>query len=51
LKYLDELLKKNFNTDKYFYKNYIFIMKTIDGTVCWQVYWGIPQKLDSLIYR
>ena len=48
-RYLDEILSKllngNKNTDNYFYKNYIFIKRTIDGITCWQIYWGIPQKL------
>ena len=46
ISYLDEMLKWNYSTDNYFYKNYVFIMKTIDGTICWQQYWGIPKKLD-----
>ncbi len=42
---LSELLNRNKNTDNYFYKNYIFVNRTIDGITCWQIYWGIPQKL------
>ena len=47
--YLDEVLNKLLNesniTDNYRYQNYIFIKKIIDGVICWQIYWGIPQKL------
>jgi hypothetical protein len=51
LRYLDEVLEMSKNTDNYCFKNYIFVMKTINGTVCWQLYWGIPIKLNNLIYR
>jgi hypothetical protein len=47
LRYLDELLDRNINTDNYSYKNYVFIMKTVDGTILWQIYWGIPPQLIS----
>ena len=42
LKYLDEVLKFKKSTDNYFYTSYIFIKKTYDGAICWQIYWGIP---------
>jgi hypothetical protein len=42
---INELLIGNNNTDNYLYRNYVFIKETIDGIVCWQIYWGIPQKL------
>jgi hypothetical protein len=42
---VNELLDRNKNTDNYFYRNYIFIKETVDGIVCWQIYWGIPIKL------
>jgi hypothetical protein len=45
LRYLDELLKKNIGTDKYYFKNYFFIKKTFDGIICWKIYWGIPPHL------
>jgi hypothetical protein len=45
LRYLDELLKQNISTDKYCYKNYILIKKTVDGIISWQIYWGIPPNL------
>ena len=44
LKYLDEVLKIGKYTDNYFYTSYIFIQKTYDGAICWQIYWGIPQQ-------
>jgi hypothetical protein len=46
--YLDELLKKNKSTDKYFYRNYLFIRKIIDNTICWQIYWGIPPQFADI---
>jgi hypothetical protein len=42
---LNELLDENNNTDNYCYSNYIFLKKTIDKVICWQIYWGIPRKL------
>jgi hypothetical protein len=45
---LSELLNGNKNTDNYFYKNYIFIKRTIDGITCWQIYWGIPLNRHGL---
>ncbi len=46
LRYMDELIKSNISTDKYFHRNYIFIRKTIDNIICWQIYWGIPTLLS-----
>ncbi len=52
MRYLDEilndLLNGDKNTDNYFYKNYIFVKRTIDGITCWQIYCGIPQRLFGL---
>ena len=49
VRYLDEiineLLDKNKITDKYFFRNYIFIKETVNGVICWQIYWGIPLKI------
>ncbi len=45
---INELLDKNKNTDNYFYRNYIFINETVDGIICWQIYWGISTKLPVL---
>ncbi len=42
---LNELVDGNNNNDNYRYRNYIFLKKIIDGIICWQTYWGIPQKL------
>ncbi len=46
--YLDDVLCKLFDkiesTDKYLYRNYLFIKKTLNGVICWQIYWGIPLK-------
>ncbi len=51
-RYLDEikyeLLDVNQNTDNYLYRNYVLIKKTIDGVICWQIYWGIPRKLPDI---
>jgi hypothetical protein len=51
LRYLDEVLKQNKRTDKYFYKSYILIKNTSNGAICWHIYWGIPLKLNTLILR
>lgn len=48
LRYLEELLEGNSSTDNYCYKNYILIKKTINETVAWQIYWGIPPNLTDL---
>ncbi len=48
MRYLDEVLKWNKSTDKYFHKSYILIKNTYDGAICWQIYWGIPPKLPGL---
>ena len=52
-RYLDEivneLLDRNIRTDKYYFRNYIFMKETIDGITCWRIYWGIPQKLPDII--
>ena len=48
LRYLDDLTDWNNNTDNYCYNNYIIMMKTFDGTVLWQIYWGIPPQLTVL---
>ena len=45
MKFLDELLKGNKVTDNYYYKNYVFIKKSINKVICWQIYWGYPEKL------
>ncbi len=45
LKYMDELLDRNKSTDKYYFTNYLFIKKTYEGAICWQIYWGIPPQL------
>ena len=42
---LSELIDENYNTDNYCYRNYIFLKKTIDKVICWQIYWGIPMKI------
>lgn len=39
---LSKLLDKIENTDKYLYRNYLFIKKILNGVTCWQIYWGIP---------
>ena len=49
IRYLDEiineLLVSNKSTDKYYFRNYIFIKETVNGVICWQIYWGIPLKI------
>ncbi len=47
LRYLDEILKRNKSTDKYFYTSYIFIKKIYDGAISWQIYWGIPPQFTA----
>jgi hypothetical protein len=46
---LNELLHRNIDTDNYLYRNYIFIKKTIDEVISWQIYWGIPRKACGLL--
>jgi hypothetical protein len=46
---MNELLNDNNITDNYCYQNYIFIKKIIDGVICWQIYWGLPQKTNNLL--
>lgn len=46
---LSTLLDKNDTTDNYRYRNYIFIKKTLDGAIYWQIYWGVPHKLSGLL--
>jgi hypothetical protein len=48
LRYLEELLKTGKGTDNYFYTSYIFIKKTYDRAICWQIYWGIPPQLSVI---
>jgi hypothetical protein len=51
-RFLDEvmnrLLDMHKNTDNYRYRNYLLIKKIIDGIICWQIYWGIPEKLPDI---
>ena len=54
MRYLNEIVHKLIsgkNSDNYFYRNYIFIKETVDGIICWKIYWGIPQKLDLSAFR
>jgi hypothetical protein len=46
---LNELLEGSNNIDNYWYRNYILIKKTIDGIICWQIYWGIPHKRHPIL--
>ncbi len=46
---MNELLNRGKNTDNYIYRNYILMTKSINETICWQICWGIPQKLPSII--
>jgi len=48
LRYLDEILKENKNTDNYFYPSYILIKNIFEETIYWQIYWGIPPNLHLL---
>ncbi len=47
LRYLDEMIKSNISTDKYFFCNYTFMRKIIDNVICWQIYWGIPPTMNT----
>ncbi len=53
MKYLNELvnelLNENKSTDNYFYRNYIFMLETVDGILCWKKFWGIPPQLTVLL--
>ena len=46
---INEMIDGSNNTDNYCYQNYILIRKTIDGIICWQLYWGIPSKITTLL--
>lgn len=46
---VENLLTKERNADNYLFRNYIFIKETIDETICWRIYWGIPQKLPEIV--
>ena len=48
LKYHEELMDRNINSDNYWFKNYIFITKEVGGIILWQIYWGIPPQLNAL---
>lgn len=50
LQYLNEVLKEDKSADNYLFSNYIFIKKTLEGTTCWQIYWGIPTDLNDTTY-
>ncbi len=47
--YLGTMIKKfvngNLGTDNYRFVNYLYVCKIYDDSICWQIYWGIPQKL------
>ena len=49
IRYMDdivnELLGRNKSSDKYYFRNYVFVKETKDGITCWQIYWGIPLKI------
>ena len=53
MRYLDEvvreLAKRRISTDNYPFRNYILTKETIDEVICWQIYWGIPQKPPGII--
>ena len=46
---VNKLLDRNNFTDKYYFRDYVFVKKTIDDVICWQIYWGIPQILPDII--
>ena len=52
-RYLDDIVNKlldnSINTDNNSYRNYIFVNETMDGITCWKIYWGIPQKLKTIM--
>jgi hypothetical protein len=54
-KHMDTLLKKlaeglyDEYADNYPFNSYFIFNETIQGAVCWRIYWGKPQKTDLLI--
>ena len=42
---IDKLMGRSNNTDNYFFRNYTYVKEIVDGIICWQIYWGIPQRL------
>ncbi len=49
-KYLDTL-KKSRITDNYHYTNYMILKETIDGILCWKLFWGIPRNLEIFLHE
>ena len=53
MRYLDEVIKelaeRKSSTDNYPFRNYILTKEIIDEVICWQIYWGIPQKPPGII--
>ncbi|MFC1669377.1 hypothetical protein ACFL20_03240 [Spirochaetota bacterium] len=47
-KFLHCLLKNNI-TDNYQFTNYILTKNTIDGVIFWQLFWGVPNKIEELL--
>jgi hypothetical protein len=48
---VNELLNGNISIDNYLYINYIFMMETVSGILCWKIFWGIPPQLTVLLRR
>ncbi len=42
---VQKILKKESTTDNYPYQNYIVIREHSHRSICWKLYWGLPQKI------
>jgi hypothetical protein len=47
-KYLDEQKSKNF-TDNCLFKDYVLVMDTINGVICWKLIWGFPPGMKNIL--
>ena len=47
-KFLHTLNKQNF-TDNYTFSNYILVKNSVDGIIFWQLFWGIPRKIEEFL--
>lgn len=48
-KYLNNLLKKDNNTDNYRHANYVIIKEMINTIVSWRLIWGFPPTIAHIM--
>ncbi|MFC1670902.1 hypothetical protein ACFL20_10965 [Spirochaetota bacterium] len=49
-RFLNEILKGG-NTDNYRFTNYILAKQDISGVIIWQLFWGIPENLEKILFH